>query len=330
MSNTGIIDNSKPSWLRIIGVKFYSHLTPDLIIYGNLDNPTSDQLNITITGDKKIASAQNTCTITITNLTYEDIIKLTMGEYYSVEVYAGYALGDVYKIFTGEVAYISQKLNNHQDTETIILCASRLVAQYTQRRLKLQLNSGINIYTALKYITNKANIKDAQISTDLQNKFIENAISVINTPKDLLELIGDQAGLEVTADTSNDQIVNVTTAKDKRQIKINPNTISFLRGNPKISSTGLDIYLLPTFDFQIGDIIIIDQSLIDVSVSSLSAAQKNFNTNYLDTTLVGTEKANEGQGMYMIKDIDFLFQNRGQNFYIHINARAISLLYGDN
>ena len=327
---TGILEYTKPSWIRIIEVRLFSRLHPSKIIYGNYTNPDSDQLNINITGTKKMASNQNTCTVKITNLTYEDILKITMGEYYGVEIWVGYRMGDVFKWFDGEVAYISQKLNNHKDNEVTILCASRLVAQYTQNRMGLNLNSGINLYSAVKYVTDRAGIKSSSFNNSgLKDQFLDKAISAMDTPKSLLELIADQQNLDLYTDTSDGTIVDITTLSDKRQIKINRDTISFLNGNPTISSAGLDIYLLPTFDFRVGDIIIIDHSLVNITADNLSSAQKDFKANYMDTTLVGSDASKRGYGMYIIKNIDFIFQNRGDSFNIHINGRAVSLLYGD-
>ena len=329
-----MVEYTKPSWIRVLEVRLFSKLNPDKksynsIIYGNYTNPDSEQLSISITGSKKIASNQNNCTIKIINMTYEDILKITMGEYYYVEIWVGYRMGDIFKWFEGEVAYISPKLNNHKDTEVTILCASKLVAQYTQQRMGIALNSGINLYAALNYVTDRAGIKTSFNSSTLKNEFLNKAISAVDTPKALLELIADQQNLDLYTDTSMGDIVNITTASDKRQIKINPDTISFLQGNPTINSNGLDIYLLPTFDFQVGDIIIINHALVNINSDNLSSAQKDFKANYMDTALVGTGKENRGYGMYIIKNIDFTFQNRGSSFSIHINGRAVSLLYGD-
>lgn len=327
---SGEVEYKKPSWLRVIEVRLYSRLTPDKIVYGNYQNPDNDYLNISIDGTKKLSSNQNTCTIKITNLTYEDILKITMGEFYGVEVWIGYRMGDVFKWFDGEVAYVSQKLNNHRDNEVTIFCASRLVAQFTQNRMKIALNSGINLFSAFKYISDRSDMGALPFNkSDLKNKFLDNAISAMDSPKALLDLIADQANLDIAADTSDGTIVDITSLSDKRQIKIDANTISFLNGNPTLNSAGLDIYLLPTFDFRVGDIIIIDHSIVNVGVNTLTDAQKNFNTNFFDTTLVGTGEQNRGLGMYIIKNIDFNFQNRGNNFSIHINGRAVSLLYGD-
>lgn len=308
-------------WIREIIVKLYSNkYNVKPLVYGSRDidgNYLTSQLNIDVKGSKYISALKDNGVISISNLDYEDISRIIMGEYYNIEIFAGYKSQSPLCIFRGEVAYISDKIVQNKDHTCYIIYAPKLVAKWSRQRMNLQLNSGINIYAAYKYICMKNNIPTSGLSVSLRNQFLHEVQSNYGTPASLIDQINEQTSSNVISidESIENNIIDCATIKDKRQIKINSDTINFTKGNPTISKDGLKISLLPTFQFQPGDIIIIDNAIIDISESNLSGAQTGYKANYMDP-----------DGAYMIIQIDYDLQNRGINFELNIQARALNII----
>lgn len=308
-------------WIREIIVKLYSNkYNVKPLVYGSRDingNYLTSQLNIDVKGSKYISALKDNGVISISNLDYEDISRIIMGEYYNIEIFVGYKSQSPLCIFRGEVAYISDKIVQNKDHTCYIIYAPKLVAKWSRQRMNLQLNSGINIYAAYKYICMKNNIPTSGLSVSLRNQFLHEVQSNYGTPASLIDQINEQTSSNVISidESIENNIIDCATIKDKRQIKINSDTINFTKGNPTISKDGLKISLLPTFQFQPGDIIIIDNAIIDISESNLSGAQTGYKANYMDP-----------DGAYMIIQIDYDLQNRGSNFELNIQARALNII----
>lgn len=308
-------------WIREIIVKLYSNkYNVKPLVYGSRDidgNYLTSQLTIDVKGSKYISALKDNGVISISNLDYEDISRIIIGEYYNIEIFAGYKSQSPLCIFRGEVAYISDKIVQNKDHTCYIIYAPKLVAKWSRQRMNLQLNSGINIYAAYKYICMKNNIPTSGLNTSLRNQFLHEVQSNFGTAASLIDQINSQTSSNVISidESIENNIIDCSTIKDKRQIKINSDTINFTKGNPTISKDGLKISLLPTFQFQPGDIIIIDNAIIDISESTLSGAQTGYKANYMDP-----------DGAYMIIQIDYNLQNRGSNFELNIQARALNII----
>ena len=286
----------------------------------------ADQLNINVKGVKKLTALEDNGVCEISNLTYATIAQIILGQYYKIEIWAGYRTQQLQCYFSGEIAYISNEIQMRRDHKCHIIFASALVAGYSQARINFNLNSGINLYAALKYICLTSGIDSSHLNENLKNEVITEVSSNWGTPATLVETLTNQTStFSANGDSSIDgSIVNCSSIADKRQIRINSETISFKKGNPRLTKDGIEIYLMPTFCFVTGDIIIIDNSLLNVSETSLQGAQTNFSSNYFDTTFVDTDTPN--LGAYMIRQIDYTFENRGENFELKITARAVSII----
>ena len=59
----------------------------------------------------------------------------------------------------------------------------------------------------------------------------------------------------------------------------------------------------------------LDNSILDVSISDPNSVSSTFKSNYLDSN-----------GAYMIVEIEYNFENRGKTFEINIRARALSII----
>ena len=59
----------------------------------------------------------------------------------------------------------------------------------------------------------------------------------------------------------------------------------------------------------------IDNAILDVSISDPNSVASTFKTNYLDSN-----------GAYMIMELDYNFSNRDKVFEINVRARALSII----
>jgi len=315
MNQTNLQQKTKLCWMRQIEVRLYSNLTHKKIIFGGTDK---NQLTISVKGNKYLSALKDKGTCTISNLTYAQITELILGKYYQIEIWAGYRTQQLQCYFKGEVSYISNKIRTRRDHECYIIFASKMVASYSQQRMNLNLNSGINLYAAFNYICLTNGISTSHLPNSLKNEFLEEVTQNYGTPATLCDqLANNTSSFSIDTDASIDGggVIDCTTFKDKRFIRLNPDTINFTKGNPTLDSDGLHITLLPTFCFKPGDIIIIDNAILDLSISNAESVTSTFKSNYLDSN-----------GAYMIMELDYNFENRGTTFEINIRARSLNII----
>lgn len=323
---TTIQSLDKLCWMRQIEVHLTSIKKNERIIYGGV-KPT--QLNISVNGNKYISALKDNGSVTISNLTYAEIMKIILGEYYMIEIWAGYRTTGMQCFFKGYISYISDKIAERRDNQCYILFASRMVAQYSQKRMNLTLNSGVNLYAAYRYICMKQGIDSSQLDPNLKNKFISEVTSNYGTPATLIDQIAQNSNdLYVDTDSAFDGagVFNISDLKSKRWFKINPNTINFTKGNPTIDKDGLHISLLPTVAFKPGDIIQIPNYIIDASISDPNSVSSTFKSNYIDQGNTNKENVGSSYGNYMIIELNYNFQNRGSAFEINVKARSLNIL----
>ena len=302
-------------WMRVLEVRLKSAITKKMIKFGGTDDT---QLNITVKGNKYISSLKDNGSVTISNLTYAQITELILGQYYDIEIWAGYRTQSLQCFFKGAVSYISDKIQARRDNTCYILFASKMVAAYSQSRMNLNLNSGINLYAAFNYICLTNGISRDHLPQSLRNEFLQEVTENYGTPATLCDqLAANTRSFTIDTDDSIDGagVVNCSDLTDKRQIRINPNTINFSKGNPTLDKDGLHLTVLPTFCFKPGDIIFIDNAIIDVSISDPNQVASTFKSNYLDQN-----------GAYMITQLDYTLCNRDKTFEINIKARALSII----
>jgi hypothetical protein len=290
------------------------------------DNFTPKKMfNISINGSKYVASNKDIGTVVITNLEYDTMMQIILDEYYDIEIYAGYKSLlnnlDDYSLpcfFKGKVAFINQKIHSRHDQDTYIHFASALVAQYSQSRMNFSFNSGFNIYGAMNYMCQLSGIgKRANISPKLKLKFFDKVYHNYGTNQTVFDNLAEIGGdYMINTDGSEDgSVVNVTDLSNKKVYTIDPDTINLTKGNPTITSSGLKLSLLPTVNFKPGDIIKIDNGLLDSAITSAESVKETFNTNFIDQN-----------GEYMILQVDFSFQNRGTQFEVNLTGRAMQIV----
>lgn len=299
------------AWKRVLRIELTSRKFKKKFIFGNTDS-NKDELNISCDCYKYMSSLKDVATVKISNLTYSEITQLVMGEFYDIEIYCGYQNGNINKIFKGGVLYISNKLNADKTNTVIILCASQLVARYGQSRINLTLNSGINLYSAINFICRRAGMTNSNVSTQFKKEFLNNIMSVNDTAGTWLDkLCKNNKSFITNSDSIIEQNFSIFDAakSNSRVVTLKNDNILLTGGYPRLTSEGLTLTLLPTFNFMCGDTIKIDNSIIDISVSNKSEISKNYGAYFSE------------KGQYMIYEMHYILQNRGSTFTLELNCK---------
>lgn len=300
---------------RRLKIVLTSKLLRKQFVFG--ESYKDDALNISVNCYKYMSSLKDTCTIKITNLTYNEITQIIDGKFYDVEIWCGYENTGLNQIFNGGIYHISNERNDVKTNTVILLCASKLVAEFGQKRLNLTLTSSINLYTAMKYLSKKSGIRNASISEQLKKIKLNEPLAVNKTsfPNWLDEQCTQNENLIVNSDSIESQTFSIFDANrsNLRVWNLSKESLQVTGGFPQLGSEGLSLTVLPTTNYMCGDLIKIDNSLIDISASSKSEADKN-NALYLN-------HGDNGKGEYMIFSMQYILQTRGGSFTLSLKCR---------
>lgn len=303
------------AWMRDLQVSFSSSLMKKQLVFGTQWKQGKDDLAISIEGTKYLSSLKDSFTIRISNLTYGELIQLIKGQYYDIEIKAGYRSRGAETIFKGAVIYMSYEKKSPTTNTVIVLAGSKLVAKYGQSRMNLGLKSGINMYAALNFICKRAGVSNANIDQSLKNRTINDVASVQGTAASWIDNFCSSNNFIASSDSSysNDVTIINPYKTNNRVIKLDSEKVTLVSGYPKLNSDGLSMTILPTFNFMPADVIVIDNSIIDISVNSASG--KEFNkAAFLDE-----------DGKYVITQLEYDLNNRDDSFNVNILAKARSL-----
>lgn len=302
------------AWMRYLSIRLTSKLLKKTITFESGEH----EFNIKVTGTKYLSAIKDNFVVEISNLTYNEIVQMIDGQYEDVEIIAGYLSGNRNTIFNGGLLYISNDIKDRETNTVYLICASKAVAKFGKRRLNLTLNSGINMYSALTFICKRAGISDANIGTEFKVRLLSDGLVCNGAIANILDQISKQSNSwQVNSDSINGSTVNVwdVNRKASRLIKLREDNIMITNGYPTVNSDGLSLAILPTFNFMPGDVIQIDNNLIDISVSSVSEAMEASRATYFDNN-----------GQYMILEETYCLENRGSSFNLSIRARSFSSL----
>ena len=307
------------AWMRVLRVTLTSRKLKKQMVFGNSQFTTGFDLAIDVSGYKYLSSLKDNCTVKLTNLTYNEVMQIIVGEFYDVKIEAGYRDSSVQTIFDGGVLYISNAREDATTNTVIILCASKLVARYGQSRINLTLNSGINMYSAIKFGLKRAGISEVTISEQLKKRILSDKENVADSPQswiDKLTKINDSFCVNADSSVNPNSIVSIFDANrsNARVITLKRDQLDLSSGYPRLTSDGLSMAVLPTFGYMCGDVIKIDNSLIDISVTSKDEISKNYGK-YFDE-----------EGCYMIYQIGYTLQNRGSSFSLDLTCKTQSLI----
>lgn len=303
-------------WMRDIAVILTSKTLNKQMIFGQNWKEGKEDLDITITGSKYLSGLKDEFTIKIDNLTYNELLELIVGQYYDVEIKCGYRSSGIHTIFKGSVLYISNDIESRKTQSIIILCASKLVAKYGQQRLSLGLNSGINMYSAINFLMRRAGVKNSNVSEEFKNRIIRESEQVSSTINSFIENFTQANNMLINSDSSygNDVTIWSPYRTDTRLYDLTSNVTILVGGYPQLTSDGLSMSVLPSFNFMPGDTIKIDNSIINLGVYSKSEVFSNKGF-YLDE-----------DGKYMIFQLSYNLQNRGSEFSVRILAKSRGLM----
>ena len=301
-------------WKRLLSVKLSNGTST--VTYGNKYLVGKEDVAITVKGSKYMGALKDVCKIVISNLPYSEVLNIIDGKYFDVEVWAGYENGGDRCIFSGGTLYISGDRTDTKTSETIILCGSKLLSKFSQKRINLTLNSGINLYAAAKAVAQAAGISNPNISPELRSKILENTQVVDDTVGGWFgKLLKQNSDLVLSTDDSRGNPFSLYSATrgNGRYIVLTSDLINITGGYPQISSEGVSFSCMPTYNFSCGDTIKIDNSIIQAPVQSQNEL-KSPKTFYLDK-----------DGEYVIFEIDYTLENRGEEFGYKILAKSRNL-----
>lgn len=304
-------------WMRALSVVLTSRKLKKSMTFGMNYLQGKDDISIDIVGYKYMSTLSDEFTVKLKNLTYSQIVQIISGEYYDIDIYCGYRSAQVNKIFSGGVFYVSNRIDDMKTTTCILICTSTLIARFGQTRLNLSLNSGINMYSALNYICKKAGIPSVRLSEQLKLDMSNDMLSMNTTVANMLEqLTNNYPSLIVNSDASLGSVLSMfdSARSNDRVINCTSKVIQLSQGYPRLTTDGLTMTVFPGFNFTCGDVIKVDNSLIDISVSNKSEVSKNYGY-FLDE-----------DGYYMIYQIQYVLQNRGDAFNVEMLCKSRNLI----
>lgn len=303
------------AWMRQLQVILTSEKLKKKITLGGNVLRGKDDLYISISGTKYLSALKDEFTIKVSNLTYAEICELIDGQYYNVEIKAGYRSCGMHTLFKGGVLYITNIFGDRKTNEVMIFCASNLIAKYGQSRMNLTLNSGINMKAAIEFLSRRAGIQNSNVSDDLSRRILSHSVSTSTSISNWLDLIASQNNCIINSDESYNSVYSIIniTRTDSRLITLEPSTIILTNGTPSLSSDGMRLTLMPTFNFMCGDTVVVDNSILDLGFRNKNNWSKNYGY-YLDK-----------DGKYVVYQIEYELENRGENFQLEMLCKSKSL-----
>lgn len=285
-----------------------------------------ERYNIKVKGTKNLGLLQDSGVIEISNITYDNIALIIALKLYRITIEVGYENnGSLFCVAKGEVSWLQQKIRAKHDYNLYISYASELVASWSQSRINFSIRSGCNLSDMVYWMFIQQGASPEQILVDdrlrrlVASETYANSGTSANIVTQALGVYsGSTGGLVTHSDSSlGNKVISISDLRNSRVIKINENFINIANGNPTVTANnGLDISLFPAMNFVPGDIIVVPSRLIDTSqgLTSATGAQTVFNQHWLNP-----------DNQYVIRRINYAFENRGQDFIFNINALPVNL-----
>lgn len=285
-----------------------------------------ERYNIKVKGTKNLGLLQDSGVIEISNITYDSIALIIALKLYRITIEVGYENnGSLFCVAKGEVSWLQQKIRAKHDYNLYISYASELVASWSQSRINFSIRSGCNLSDMVYWMFIQQGASPEQILVDdrlrrlvASETYANSGTSANIVTQALGAYSGSTGGLVTHSDSSlENKVISISDLRNSRVIKINENFINIANGNPTVTANnGLDISLFPAMNFVPGDIIVVPSRLIDTSqgLTSATGAQTVFNQHWLNP-----------DNQYVIRRINYAFENRGQDFIFNINALPVNL-----
>ena len=302
------------AWMRTLTVTLTSTKFKKKFVFGENHLKNQNDLAISVHGYKYMSSLKDSCTISISNLTYSEIVQIIDGQFYDVEVRSGYEKLGSHTIFKGYVIYISNVLNDRMTNTAVLICGSSLVARFGQSRINLSINSGINMYSALKFVCKRAGVPNSNVSQQLKKKIITEVLTTNGSAASWINrLAQSDTSLLINTDEASNSFVSIFdgTKDDSKKIILKSELFNLSGGYPQLNADGLSFFLMPTFNFSCGEVVQLDNSIINIGGGN-ATENRGY---YLDK-----------DGCYVVYEVEYELENRGSNFYQRLLCKSRSLV----
>lgn len=312
-------------WIRLLYIRLAPWESSEWHEYGHTTDD-SKKPKIEISGGKYLSCLKDNFTIKIYNLPMPEILKIMIGQWFHVQIYAGY-LGlqnresaDGKLLFDGGVISISNQKNEYKDNVLSLVCGSRFMARAMKWRCNVNFSSGVNMYTAIRYIGSKAGLTNISVSDSFKGEFYTQIQSAKSTAGNFYDTLasGNDSFFDNADSTDGAQIsfFNALRYENRQVLEVDMNKGMMIGGTPQVTSNGVTWDSLPVYNYKCGDLVHLDNSYINAggndSYSSVTSSVPN--AFYMDT-----------EGLYYIYELTYNLSNTTGNFDIHILAKAKSL-----
>lgn len=309
-------------WIRLLYLEFINDDTGQVLTIGKTVDD-SNKPKIEIKGSKYISSLKDNFTVKIYNMTYPQIYAIQKRQLFHIKIYAGYLNGQSYFYFEAPMIYDGYVINmlnskkEYKDNVTTFIVTSKAVAKAQEFRLAISYQSGVNLYSMAKYISEKAGLENSYISESFKSTFEEDLASCDASATTYLDQIANSSGTTyVTTDSISDSDFSLLDlseeSRSRTTIIIDPSKGMLIGDAPEINSSGLTFDSLPVVSYLVGDLINIDNAYIDVASGqdSYSTTIKTPNTVYLNP-----------QGLYYIWQVDYSLSNTNGDFKVQLTCK---------
>lgn len=316
---------SNRTWIRILYIRLAQWDSSEWHEYGHTTDD-SKKPKIEISGGKYLSCLKDNFTIKIYNLPMPEILKIMMGEWFHVQIFAGYlgtqnrdtAQGKL--LFDGGVISISNNLVDYKDNVLSMICGSRFMAKAMQWRCNVNFSSGVNMYNAIKYIAHKAGLTNISVSDSFKSEFYTQIANAKSTAGNFFDTLasGNESFFDNVDSTDGAQISFFDALKyeNRQVIEIDISKGMMIGGVPSVTSNGVTWTSLPVYNYKCGDLVHLDNAYINTggneSYSSVTSSVPN--AFYLDT-----------EGLYYVYELTYNLDNTTGSFQVNILAKAKSL-----
>lgn len=303
------------AWIRKLVVKLSSSSVNKSISFGD-----DYGLKIKVTGHKYLSSLKDEFVVKIYNLDYFWLTKLIKDGYDEIEIFTGYKSFKTppKRLFKGGILNISNDRTEIETSCVILVCTSLAIAKQANSYVNLTLNSGLNMYSALEFISRIAGFNNVNIDNSFKNLYVQDSLVTQGTGANALNDFANSTDyINVSSDSSEGSIISIfnLTSSSQRVIDVTSSQGMIINGRINLTSEGITFDSLPVFNFMPGDVVRIDNALLTWAFDNRTDAMKGQSiVNQIDSS-----------GLYIVWNIDYSLNNAGGDFKLTLHCKSKSL-----
>ena len=278
------------TWIRKIKIELFSEKVNRKLVFDN------SNLNITITGTKKLASNLDEFLIVINNLGTKQNLELALYNYNLVKIYCSYSDREPLLLFDGAILQISEKKDSRETSSIYIVCGSKFLAK-SRKSLTYNFKQGTRLKTMLEYIGRRERIK-LNIDNSYNYKVLQQNESMSGTSGALIDNIVKKVPTgNINCDATSTYHFNIIDNRNyiKREIEIDPKSGTLINGFARLTNDGINFDSLLVVNFSPGDVIKIPSKYIQFSVESY----KDIKNSYKTQTQLNFDEKNKNANKYI-------------------------------